>query len=46
MTMKTGEVHEGEYAEGLFNGFGVYYWDSGINYQGYFERGKKNGKGE
>ena len=37
--------YEGEYLEGLEEGYGVLRWSSGSKYEGNFKRGKGHGQG-
>ena len=38
-TGKNGETYEGEYLNGLKNGYGVFSWCDGRIYEGYFKDG-------
>ena len=40
LTGINGDVYEGEYVDGLKEGFGVYRWASGSKYEGNWKAGK------
>ena len=44
-TGSNGDVYEGQYVDGLIEGFGVYRWASGSKYEGNCKAGKRHGQG-
>ena len=44
-TESNGDVYEGQFVDGLKEGFGVYIWASGSKYEGNWKAGKKHGQG-
>ena len=42
---KNGDIYEGEWKNGEFNGKGIYKYNNGNKYEGEFKDGNKDGKG-
>lgn len=42
---ETGNKYDGNWEEGMYEGFGIYSWKTGDRYAGYFSKGLKNGYG-
>jgi hypothetical protein len=45
VTFPNGDKYEGEFLDGLFHGWGVYYYKIGDRYEGEFQNDMKHGKG-
>lgn len=45
VTFPSGDRYEGEFRDGLMNGWGAYYYRNGDRYEGEFRNDMKNGKG-
>ena len=45
VTFPNGDRYEGEFSDGLFNGWGVYYYHNGDRYEGGFRNDMKDGRG-
>lgn len=45
VTFPNGDKYEGEFRDGLFHGWGVYYYKTGDRYEGEFKNDMKHGKG-
>jgi|GEM_PF-1538908 len=45
VTLPNGDRYEGQFKEGLFNGWGVYYYHNGDKYEGEFKDDMKHGRG-
>ncbi len=41
-----GDIYDGEYRNDEKHGFGVYRWKNKVIYEGFFHKGRKNGKGK
>ena len=41
-----GEQYEGEFLDGQFDGYGVFYYANNTQYQGNWKNGKKFGEGQ
>ena len=45
VTLPNGDRYEGEFSDGLMNGWGIYYYRNGDKYEGGFQNDMKKGKG-
>jgi hypothetical protein len=45
VTLPNGDRYEGQFKEGLFNGWGTYFYHNGDRYEGLFRDDMKNGRG-